>query len=63
MSQELDFIIINGENATGGRGLKERKLYQLYKACADVVTMSNHIYYRKEAKILYKNEKIRKKNN
>lgn len=54
--ENIDFIIINGENATGGRGLKERELYELYKAGADVVTMGNHIYYRKEAKILYKNE-------
>ena len=55
--ENIDFVIINGENATGGRGLKERELYELYKAGADVVTMGNHIYYRKEAKILYKNEK------
>ena len=54
--ENIDFIIINGENATGGRGLKERELYELYKAGADVVTMGNHIYYRKEAKVLYKNE-------
>ena len=54
--ENIDFVIINGENATGGRGLKEKELYELYKAGADVVTMGNHIYYRKEAKILYKNE-------
>jgi len=54
--ENIDFVIINGENATGGRGLKERELYELYKAGADVVTMGNHIYYRKEARILYKNE-------
>lgn len=54
--ENIDFIIINGENATGGRGLKERELYELYRAGADVVTMGNHIYYRKEAKVLYKNE-------
>ena len=50
-NENIDFIIINGENATGGRGLKERELYELYKVGADVVTMGNHIYYRKEAKI------------
>lgn len=55
--ENIDFVIINGENATGGRGLKERELYELYNVGADVVTMGNHIYYRKEAKILYKNEK------
>ena len=55
--ENIDFISINGENATGGRGLKERELYELYKVGADVVTMGNHIYYRKEARVLYKNEK------
>ena len=55
--EKIDFVIINGENATGGRGLKERELQALYSAGADVVTMGNHIYYRKEAKALYKNEK------
>ena len=56
-NENIDFVIINGENATGGRGIKERELYELYKVGADVVTMGNHIYYRKEARILYKNEK------
>ena len=54
--ENIDFVIINGENATGGRGIKERELYDLYKSGADVVTMGNHIYYRKEARLLYKNE-------
>ena len=54
--QKIDFVIINGENATGGRGIKERELNILYAAGADVVTMGNHIYYRKEAKVLYKRE-------
>ena len=49
--QKIDFVIINGENATGGRGIKERELNILYAAGADVVTMGNHIYYRKEAKV------------
>lgn len=55
--ENIDFVIINGENATGGRGIKERELNKLYSAGADIVTMGNHIYYRKEAKVLYKNEK------
>lgn len=54
--ENIDFIIINGENATAGRGLKEREMKELFAAGADVITMGNHIYYRKEAKILYKNE-------
>jgi len=54
--EKIDFVIINGENATGGRGLKEKELKEIYSVGADVVTMGNHIYYRKEARELYKNE-------
>lgn len=38
----------------GGRGLKERELNEIIQSGADVVTMGNHVYYRKEAKELYK---------
>ena len=55
--EKIDVIIINGENATGGRGIKEKELYELYDMGADCVTMGNHIYYRKEARELYINEK------
>lgn len=55
--ENIDFVIINGENATGGRGIKDKELYKIYGVGADVVTMGNHIYYRKEARELYKNEK------
>lgn len=53
--ENIHFVIINGENATGGRGLKEREMKELFEYGADVITMGNHIYYRKEAKELYKN--------
>lgn len=56
-NEKIDVVIINGENATAGRGIKEKELYELYNMGADVVTMGNHIYYRKEAKLLYINEK------
>ena len=52
--ENIDFCIVNGENATGGRGLKEKELKELVQSGADVVTMGNHVYYRKEAKELYK---------
>lgn len=55
-NEKIDFVIVNGENATGGRGLKEKELKDIYSVGADVVTMGNHIYYRKEARELYKTE-------
>ena len=53
--ENIDVIIINGENATGGRGIKEKELYELYDMGADCVTMGNHIYYRKEMQKEYIN--------
>lgn len=54
--ENIHFVIINGENATGGRGIKEKEFKDLKDYGADVVTMGNHIYYRKEAVELYVNE-------
>ncbi len=54
--EDIDFCIVNGENATGGRGLKEKEMKEIYSFGADVITMGNHLYYRKEAAILYKRE-------
>ena len=53
--EKIDFVIANGENATGGRGLKEKEMKELFANHVDVITMGNHIYYRKEAKELYRN--------
>ncbi len=54
--EDIHFVIVNGENATGGRGIKSKEFEELKKYGVDVVTMGNHIYYRKEAKQLYIDE-------
>lgn len=44
----IDFCIVNGENSANGKGLRVKE-YNEIKACgADVITMGNHLYYRKE---------------
>lgn len=53
-TENIDFIIVNGENATQGRGIKEKELNLILEENVDVITMGNHLYYRKEAKALYK---------
>ena len=46
--RNIDFCIVNGENSANGKGLRKQE-YDKIKACgADVITMGNHIYYRKE---------------
>lgn len=46
--KNIDIVIVNGENAAGGKGLTEPVLSELYGAGADVVTSGNHIWDKKE---------------
>jgi len=45
---KLDFVIINGENASHGRGLSEKHYNDLINAGADVVTLGDHAWDQKE---------------
>jgi 2',3'-cyclic-nucleotide 2'-phosphodiesterase len=44
---ELDFIVVNGENAAGGFGITETICQQLYAAGVDVITTGNHVWDQK----------------
>ena len=46
---QLDFVIVNGENAAGGFGITEEIFQGLLDAGADVVTTGNHAFDQKEA--------------
>lgn len=54
-NEKIDYIIINGENSASGRGIKEKEMKEIFSFGANVITMGNHLYYRKEAKSLYQN--------
>ena len=45
---ELDFIIVNGENAAGGRGITPKITIDLLRAGASVITSGDHIWDQKE---------------
>jgi metallophosphoesterase (TIGR00282 family) len=45
----LDFVVVNGENAAGGFGITENILEQTLEAGADVVTTGNHVWDQREA--------------
>ncbi len=45
---KLDFVIINGENASHGRGLTQKHFNELVAAGADVVTLGDHAFDQKE---------------
>jgi metallophosphoesterase (TIGR00282 family) len=45
---KLDFVIVNGENASHGFGLAPDMAETLFKAGTDVITLGNHAWDRKE---------------
>ncbi len=45
----LDFVIANGENAAGGRGITEDTARDLFSNGVDVLTMGNHVWNKREA--------------
>lgn len=44
----VDFTIINGENAAGGRGISGRQCIELLKAGATVITTGDHVWDQKD---------------
>ena len=44
----LDFIVVNGENAAGGRGITPKITIDLLRAGVSVVTTGDHIWDQKE---------------
>lgn len=48
-SWEIDLTVVNGENAAGGFGITESIYHEFVAAGADVVTLGNHSWSKKEA--------------
>ena len=45
---EIDFIIVNGENSAGGRGITPKICIDLLRAGAAVVTTGDHVWDQRE---------------
>lgn len=45
---KLDFVVVNGENATGGMGLSGSHARALLEAGADVITLGDHAFDQKD---------------
>lgn len=46
--ENIDFTIVNGENAAEGMGITEKNFNDIISSGADVVTMGNHTWGKKE---------------
>ena len=51
--ENIDFVIVNGENSANGKGLRMLEYDKLMSLGVDIITMGNHIYYRKEMHEMY----------
>lgn len=57
--RDIDFVIANGENAAGGRGLTRNTADELFRAGIDVLTLGNHTWSQREMLTVLKDEHIR----
>ncbi len=46
--KKIDFVIVNGENSAEGMGITEKNFKDILEAGADVVTMGNHTWGKKD---------------
>ena len=56
--ERIDFVIVNGENAAGGMGITEKDFRQMLFAGADVVTLGNHTWSKKDVFTIIEEEKL-----
>lgn len=55
---EIDFVIVNGENAADGMGLLEKQYREILALGVDVVTMGNHTWAKKDIFNFIEDERI-----
>ncbi|MFN8543179.1 MAG: TIGR00282 family metallophosphoesterase [Candidatus Binatia bacterium] len=46
--ERIDFVVANGENAAGGKGIDPRSAEDLRAAGVDVMTSGNHVWQKRE---------------
>lgn len=47
-NENIDFVIVNGENSAAGMGITEKNYRDILGAGADVITMGNHTWGKKD---------------
>lgn len=56
--EKIDFVIVNGENVAGGMGITQKAFNQILGAGADVVTLGNHTWSKKDVFNFIDNDKL-----
>ncbi|MBR6504594.1 MAG: TIGR00282 family metallophosphoesterase [Clostridia bacterium] len=55
---KIDFIIVNGENVAGGMGITSKLFNEIINVGADVVTLGNHTWSKKDVFNIIDNPKL-----
>lgn len=55
-SLDIDFIVVNGENAAGGLGVTRPTAIELLNAGADAITLGNHTFSKQDVQIYLEEE-------
>lgn len=56
--ERIDFVIVNGENVAGGMGITSKDFKQILFSGADVVTLGNHTWSKKDVFNIIDDEKL-----
>lgn len=56
--KDIDFVIVNGENVAGGMGITQKDFNSIIDAGADVVTLGNHTWAKKDVFSFIENERL-----
>lgn len=62
-SRKIDFVIVNAENAAGGKGLTPKNADELFESPIDVMTAGNHIWEKPEIKPYFDSHPILRPHN
>ncbi|MBF0564410.1 MAG: TIGR00282 family metallophosphoesterase [Nitrospirae bacterium] len=58
-SEDIDFVIANGENAAGGFGITEKTAKEIFDSGVRVITTGNHVWDKKEAvELITRNDRL-----
>jgi metallophosphoesterase (TIGR00282 family) len=47
-AEEIDLVVVNGENSAGGLGITPKTAHELFEAGADAITTGNHVWKKRE---------------
>lgn len=55
-NHDIEFVVVNGENAAGGSGITEKIFDELIGAGADIISTGNHVWGQREALVFIERE-------